>query len=78
MSLEVELAAQKKDICYMKKAIDEIKVEVKATHLRMDDFIDAADKRYAKQSDHEFWRNILVSGIILTIFIDVILRYLST
>jgi hypothetical protein len=43
----------------------------KSDHLetirKIDSFIEAADKRFADRDEFTFWRNILISGLVLTI-----------
>jgi len=51
------------------KRIDKLEVKI-------DKFIDSADDKYANKDNFIFWRNILVSGIIISIFIGVLAKLL--
>ena len=57
------------DISYIKLDIGEIKSVLKDLTTR--------DTLYVLKEDFFFWRNILVSGVLMTIFISVILKYIN-
>lgn len=39
---------------------------------KLDKFIDSADRKYANRDSFIFWRNLMVSGVLVAIFIGVI------
>lgn len=69
-AINVTVAEQQKDIEYMKDKLDSIES-------KLDDFIKSADDKYARNEEFIFWRNVLISGILLSIFLAVILQLIT-
>jgi len=70
-----ESTATALNIQYIQRDITEIKQAQKETSKKMEDAlkgIEARDDSYVKKDEFIFWRNLLVSGILLTIFIGVV------
>lgn len=70
-----EATATSLNIQYIQRDIVDIKQAQKETSKKMEDAlkgIEARDDSYVKKDEFIFWRNLLVSGILLTIFIGVV------
>ena len=61
----------------LEQKLDDTCASVGRIECKLDKFIEVADNRYAYQQDFLFWRNLLISGILLTIFIAVGLGYVE-
>ncbi|MBU2060215.1 MAG: hypothetical protein KKB38_21090 [Gammaproteobacteria bacterium] len=44
---------------------------------KMDKFIECSNKKYASKEEFQFWRNVVVSGILVAIFLGVIALFLK-
>lgn len=66
---DVTAAVLAADIGYIKQDIAEIKQTIK-------DFA-SRDNMYALKEDLDFWRNILVGSMLVTVFISIILKFLT-
>lgn len=83
MDNSIEIQLMQKDIEYIKDAIkrndeclkDSLKLNDadhgKILHM-LEDFIDKADDKYANRAQFEFWRNLLISGILLSLFLGAV------
>ena len=63
--IKIEVAIMKNDIKNICGKIDELKDTV-------EHFINSADKKYAGKDDFILWRNLLIIGILGTIFTTII------
>lgn len=63
-----EATAMSLNIQYIQKDITEIKQSVKDLANK--------DSNYVSKEDFTFWRNLLVSGMLLTIFVGIITNYI--
>ncbi len=64
-----ETAKMVLNIDYIQKDIVEIKQSIKDMNTQ--------DKGYVLKEDFEFWRNLLVGSMLVTIFLSVIMKYIS-
>lgn len=60
---------------FMKQEISEVKEDVKDIKKNLEDFIRCADENYARKEEFIFWRNMMITGILGTIFLNVISKY---
>jgi hypothetical protein len=56
----------------MSEKINNIEKDVNEIKNSMKEFIHCADKKYALKDSFEFWRNILISGLVVSIFLMLI------
>jgi len=68
--LEISVAEHAKDIKYMKEKLDSIEE-------KLDRFIERSDVRYTRNEEFCFWRNILVSGVLISIFLGILFQILT-
>ena len=67
---KTKLAVLQEQMKQMHENIEVIKTDIHEIKAKLDDV-------YVKKEDFFFWRNILISGIILSLFIGVILNLLK-
>jgi len=65
------------DNALMAQDIKNIKEDVKEIKDTLKGFIDCVEKDYAKKEEFIFWRNILISGILGSIFLMLVGMYLK-
>ena len=65
ISLEIKVAKMEEHLKNLDTSVGEIKETLK-------EFIDKADDKYAPRESFIFWRNILVGGILVSIFLAVV------
>ena len=65
-----------KDLGTIKETLDthikDQKTDTASLIKKMDDFISAADNKYADGEQFRFWRNLLITGIILSVAVGLI------
>lgn len=66
-TIAIQLERHSVQIDYITKAVDETNKKIDKVSDKIDDFIDSVDVKYVKKDDFNFWRGILVSGILLSI-----------
>lgn len=57
--------------------IDKNSEEHRILFSRIDEFIEKCDEKYADKDEFRFWRNVVVSGILVAIFLGVIALFLK-
>ena len=56
----------------LEKGLDKNAEDHRLLFDKMDNFIECSNKKYASKEEFHFWRNVVVSGILLSIFLGVI------
>ena len=75
LNTNIQLMQQKmEDVC---KKLDQNTDDHIRMFKRIDDFITSADDKYTKYSEFSFWRTVLISGILLTIFIMILAAFVG-
>lgn len=69
-SPETQIAVLQEKVSNLEKLVTEMRDSLDRIETKLDD-------TYVKKDDFLFWRNILISGIILTIFLSIINQFLS-
>ena len=69
---KVAMAKLTKDVESLVKNAEENKRDHERIIEKIDKFIEGADNKYANKENFIFWRNIVVAGILLTIFLGII------
>jgi len=72
MSIEIEMTKIKKDIEYTRTNVNDIKDNIKSLHKKFDSFILSIPKNYTAKDEFILWRNLLIVGILGTIFMSII------
>lgn len=77
LTIKTNCARHSAEFDYMKLEIQEVKNDVKDIKNSLDDFIRRADDSYARKEEFIFWRNLMISGIVGTIFLGIISQYIK-
>lgn len=64
-----QLEGKVETIC---QKMDKNSEEHRILFTRIDEFIEKCDEKYADKDEFRFWRNVVVSGILVAIFLGVI------
>jgi predicted nucleic acid-binding Zn-ribbon protein len=83
-TLETKMVKLEKDVEYLGKEIKDVKEEthdinhkIDAMHKRFDTFSVEIRDGFVRNREFVFWRNLLVSGLLLTIAVGVVMGILS-
>lgn len=74
---KVAMAKLTKDVEKLVENSRDNKEEHRVIMQKIDHFIECADKKYADKEVFVFWRNLVVTGIMLSIFIGLISLFLE-
>lgn len=74
-NLNTNFQLMQKDIKVICEKLEENTAEHTRMFERIDKFIESADDKYTKYTEFSFWRTVLISGILLTIFIMVVAAF---
>lgn len=79
-NIETQMVKLEKDVEYMAKNMDDIKIKmssidnkIDAVHERLDTFANDIHIAYVKKDEFIFWRNLIVSGLLTAIALGVII-----
>ena len=76
-NIDTQMAEVKKDISWIKKEFAEFKGDLKDFRKEIQKFMECADKKYARQEQFLFWRNVLFLSIIVTLFVAIVLGVIN-
>lgn len=72
-ALDLQMAKLEKDIEYTRERVGQIETKIDAFHLKFDQFAGEFQEKFVKQSEFIFWRNLIVSGLLVTIALGVVM-----
>jgi len=70
--IEIEMATIKERMHSTCETVEKVEDKMDKLGDKFDRFIQSADNKYADKENFIFWRNLLISGMIFSIFIGII------
>lgn len=66
------MAQFEKDMEHIKEKVDSTDNKVGAMHKRLDEFLEGMHSQFVKKDEFVFWRNLVVTGMLLSILLGVL------